>query len=251
MLGEILARLKRLSGTCDKPGCNKQIRSRKQCASHAKAWARRYDKDRCDWAGCEQILATDDWWQERYTGRRFKGQLKKIVGRRMGTGKDRRSYCRVHEVEHLRPSPAIEELNLRRAGAGLVQVGNCWIPQESIPRFGSGNDGAAKFQPENSNGKSDWAYHRVVWDLLMGGHSQQHELDHLTDCTSPACAAPFHLEPVLHSVNMERRKYRNQARKAGEPFTPNRCGPPINLDALSNQRVVDFAKKSGLALPLG
>nr|AER68055.1 hypothetical protein [Arthrobacter rhombi] len=232
---------------CSRVGCDLPARSRNYCATHARGWLRLYDGDRCDWSGCNEILAYDVWWQPRHLTGPSQGKLKKIDGRTMDTGQGRLSYCRWHEVEHLRPSPKIEALNRSRLGAGLVGQGDCWMPKESIP---SHKNGAAKFAPEGSNGVLEWAYHRAVWDLLMGGHRQRQELDHLTGCQGGArCAAPFHLQPVTHAENMSRRRFRNEAKKAGNPFTPNRCGPPLNLQAVGSMEVQVFAVEFELPLP--
>jgi len=114
-----VGRLKTLVERCDR-GCSAPVRSRIYCQSHYKAWQRKYDGDRCEWPGCSQIIAKDDWYQERHPKT---GKLKKIDGRTMDTGSGRLSYCRRHEVEHLRPSPAVEELNRARLGAGLEVEG--------------------------------------------------------------------------------------------------------------------------------
>lgn len=239
-----MGRTRALPDKCDR--CAKPARSRIYCATHARAWNRKYDQDRCHWEGCNIVVASDDWWQERYVSGRQAGMLKKIDGRTMDTGQGRRSYCRQHEVEHLRATPAIEQMNLTRLGAGLESQGQCWVPNKGFPKLGYGSG----FDPEGSNGKLQWPYHRAVWDLLMGGHAQRLELDHLTGCLAGAtCASPIHLQPVTHAVNMSRRKYRNEAKSARSPYTPNRCGPRLNRQALESPKVQAFALEYGLPLP--
>jgi hypothetical protein len=238
-----VGRLKTLVERCDR-GCSAPVRSRIYCQSHYKAWQRKYDGDRCQWPGCTEIIAKDDWYQERHPKT---GKLKKIDGRTMDTGSGRLSYCRRHEVEHLRPSPAVEELNRARLGAGLEVVGECWVPKASRPSL---KNNAATFDPEGSNGKVHWPYHRAVWDLLMEGHRQREELDHLTGCAVQArCANPAHVEPVTRIENVARRAARNAARKARKPYGRKTCGPPINWDAAEAPAVVAFAKAYGLPLP--
>ncbi|MGX5718356.1 hypothetical protein [Arthrobacter sp. MAHUQ-56] len=106
---------------------------------------------------------------------------------------------------------------------------------------------AVAFDPEGSNGKVHWPYHRAVWDLLMGGHGQRRELDHLTGCAvGPRCANPAHLQPVTRAENMARRRQRNLARKHRKPYGPRACGPAVNELALANPRVQEFAAEHGL-----
>jgi hypothetical protein len=239
-----LGRTRKLPDRCSRPDCTESCRSRVYCKTHAQAWRRKYQDDRCDWEGCTEIIATDDWEQERDSKN---GKLKKVEGRTMGTGTRRRSYCRRHEVEHLRPSPEIEQLNLARLGDGLEVQGECWVPKPSRPSL---KNNAATFDPEGSNGKAHWPYHRAVWDLLCGGHRQRLELDHLTGCAVQArCANPAHVQPVTRLENVARRVARDRARKARKPFSPRTCGPPINWGAAEASAVVAFAERFELPLP--
>lgn len=239
-----MARPKTISGTCSRPGCAEPIRSRIYCATHFEGWRRKYAKDRCDWPDCRTIVAKDEWHQER---RPKDGKLRKIDGRTMDTGSGRLGYCRRHEVEHLRASPEIEQLNLKRLGYGLEADRECWLPRLTLPSL---SNGAGTFDPEGSNGKLHWPYHRAVWDLLMGGHRQRQELDHLTECAVQArCANPAHMQPVTHLVNMARRKARNAARKGRKHYAPITCGPPINWEAARAPAVVAFAREFRLPLP--
>jgi hypothetical protein len=238
-----MARLKSIPEVCSRPDCMKRGRARIYCESHFKTWLRRYGGDRCDWPECEEIIATDAWDQPR----RKDGTLLKVDGRTMDTGSGRLALCRRHEVEHLRPSASIEKLNRDRLGADLEVKGECWVPKVSRPSL---NNNAATFDPEGSNGKVHWPYHRAVWDLLMGGHGQRRELDHLTGCAVQArCANPAHVEPVTRIENVARRAGRNAARKAGKPYGRKTCGPPINWDAAEAPAVVAFAREYGLPLP--
>lgn len=239
-----MGRLRKLPDTCARPFCEEPARSRIYCKTHAQAWRRKYQGDRCEWVGCAEIIATDDWYQPREPKT---GKLQKTDGRTMDTGAGRLSYCRRHEVEHLRPSSHVEELNVRRLGAGLDIDGECWVPKPHFPRL---KNGAATFDPEGSNGKVHWPYHRALWDMLCGGHRQREELDHLTGCKVQArCANPAHMQPVTHRENMARRAARNAARKAGKPYGPRTCGPPLNSDAAEAPAVVAFAERFGLPLP--
>lgn len=85
----------------------------------------------------------------------------------------------------------------------------------------------------------------------MGGHDQRMVLDHLTGCAEQSvCVNPEHLQPVTDKVNVERRKYRDEARKDGRPFTPNRCGPSVNKEAVMALPVQEFAQDYDLPLPV-
>lgn len=141
-----------------------------------------------------------------------------------------RFYCRQHEDLHLRVTAEAAELNLRRLGHNLTGDDNgCWL------WYLSRNDGGyGTFIPEGAN-VAEWLTHRVVWDLLIGGHKPGLELDHRT-CKRPNCANPLHLEPVTRSVNQRRK----------------RNGPEWNWsnpDYVNNLGVINFAQLYGL--PLG
>lgn len=137
-------------------------------------------------------------------------------------------YCRFHEVEHLRPTPEIQELNMARLGASIHAFNGRWLWTGSV----LGEYGA--FVPEGAN-QIAWMVHRVVWDLLMGGHRPRPELDH-DYCSRPACVNPAHMEPVKRGEN-EKRKRRT-----------TRGG--INARALATPEVVAFAERFGLPLNL-
>lgn len=179
--------------------------SRNMCPRHYKQWDRKYGHLRCHWPGCRQ--------HQDGGGRRMNGRF----------------YCRLHEVEHLRVTPEAERLNLLRLGTNLK--GNdkgCWL---WYVRNNSGNYGT--FVPEGAN-TAEWLTHRVVWDLLMGGHKPGLELDHRT-CKQPPCANPLHLEAVTRSVNQRRK----------------RQGPDVtwrNPEGLETQLVHTFATTFGLPI---
>jgi hypothetical protein len=139
-------------------------------------------------------------------------------------------YCRSHEDAHLRVTAEAELLNLARLGHHLVgDEHGCWL------WTGSTNDGGyGTFVPEGAN-TAKWFAHRVVWDLLLGGHKPRLELDHRT-CKRPPCGSPFHLEPVTKSIN--------QTRKRSSPEWGW-----ANPEAASNPNVSDFAKEHGLPVP--
>lgn len=140
-----------------------------------------------------------------------------------------RFYCRLHEVEHLRQTPEAERLNLLRLGTNLTADDKgCWLWYVSN---NTGNYGT--FVPEGAN-VAKWLTHRVMWDLLMGGHKPGLELDHRT-CKQPACANPLHLEAVTRSTNQRRK----------------RQGPEHswrNPEALASPIVRTFAATFGLPL---
>lgn len=198
---------------CEIEGCDKPAWSHQKCVAHLKAWQRKNAHLRCKWGKCTK----------------YQDEGK---GRRMGSGSGPNGklwYCRLHEVEHLRPTPEIEQINLQRLGALLVAEGECWIWQgpEGI------KDRYPKFLPEGA-GKVDWVAYRVLWDLLMGGHRHGYELDHCI-CKNPRCCSPAHLEPVSRGEN-ERRKKKPVRR--------------VNRTAVRTAAVIDFAQKHGLPLPV-
>lgn len=139
-------------------------------------------------------------------------------------------YCRRHEDAHLRVTAEAELLNLGRLGQYLSgDERGCWL------WTGSANDGGyGTFVPEGAN-TAKWIVHRVIWDLLVGGHKPRLELDHRT-CKRPGCGNPFHLEPVTKSVNQKRKRNSPEWGWA-------------NPEAVSNPRVSQFAEEHGLPVP--
>lgn len=67
-------------------------------------------------------------------------------------------------------------------------------------------------------GKTTRVAHRVVYELLVNAVPDGLELDHL--CRNRACVNPAHLEPVSHSVNVQRAEKPKSAShcKRGHPF---------------------------------
>lgn len=192
---------------CVERECDKPANTDHRCWMHHKRRQRKTDHLRCGWPGCDAHQSTK--------------------GRRMGSGRDKIFLCRLHEVEHLRPTADVKEMNLARLGAYLKADGDCWI--------WTGRVNGGKYPvlvPEGAN-KKDWLAHRVVWDLLLGGHRPKLELDHCYGCKR-LCCNPAHLEPVTRGEN-ERRK-RNPKRK-------------INKNAAVASAVVEFAERFALPLP--
>ena len=198
----------RTQNKCKIRGCGKPAKSRNMCGTHHQQWNRAVGHLRCEWPGCRNHQEGG--------------------GRRMRWNGVTRFYCRVHEVEHLRPTPDIEALNIARLGAGIVAYQGCWI---WIGGVNSSHYGT--LVPEGGN-HVEWLAHRVVWNLLMGGHRPWLELDHRT-CKQRACVNPLHLEPVTRSEN-ERRKH----------------GPAdrvwINQAAAESSCVREFAQAYGLPI---
>lgn len=141
-------------------------------------------------------------------------------------------FCRLHEVEHLRWTDDMEQANLSRLAAKITPLGGCWIA--SGPVMGKKGEYVG-FIPEGAN-KVLWAFHRVLWNLLMDGHKPAHELDHMPKNCNPACCNPSHLEPVKRGENEKRKRARR--------------GPSINWAAAEAPAVVAFAQEYNLPLPV-
>ncbi len=207
----------KIIGVCKEAGCTVPSKKRGRCQQHYDKWYSLYGHLRCKWEKCKNHQEDG--------------------GRRMGAGRNKKFYCRVHEVEHLRPTPQIEAVNLARLAEKITPYGECWIASgQTMGR----NDKYVGFVPEGAD-KAAWLFHRVVWDLLMGGHKIKHELDHIridrrrrNDC-DPSCCNPAHLEPVLRGENERRKK-----NPAGQ----------VNWKAAQTQSVIDFAQKYGFPLPV-
>lgn len=176
------------------------------CWTHYRRWERAYGHLRCHWPGCR--VHQDDG------ARRMNGVL----------------YCRKHEHAHLQITPQALELNMRRLGSGIRASDNsCWLWQ------GKTNDGGyGLLVPEGAN-TAEWYAHRVSWNLLMGGHAPNRQLDHRT-CKRRDCVNPLHLEPVTAEVNQRRKR-----------------NPPewawINSSAAVSPAVHAFAARHGLPIP--
>lgn len=199
-------------GQCKERGCKEIAVKRLRCQPHYDNWYYHNKNLRCAWDGCRAFQ--DDG------------------GRRMKHGNRVLFFCRLHEVEHLRWTPEIEQANLVRLAAKITPLNGCWIA--SGPVMGKKGEYVA-FIPEGAN-TAQWAFHRVLWNLLMGGHKPGYELDHMPKNCNPACCNPAHLEPV--------RRGENEKRKRG------RRGPSINWAAVEVPAVVAFAQKHGLPLPV-
>lgn len=187
--------------------CLEAATRRDLCPPHYHRWYDRNRHWRCQWQGCRQFKADG--------------------GRSMARNGKKRFYCRLHEVEHLRPTPDIEEMNLARLGQSIFAFNDCWLWTGSV----HGLYGA--FVPEGAN-QVAWMAHRVVWDLLMSGHRPRLELDH-DYCRTPACVNPAHLEPVKRGENEKRKRKGRKGR--------------INWRAAQTPKVVAFAERFGLPLP--
>lgn len=195
-------------GRCKKRGCAEIATRRELCAPHYFEWYAKNKHLRCQWDGCRAFQADG--------------------GRRMKHGNRVLFYCREHEVEHLRWSADVQELNLRRLGESLSAEGDCWVWQgkENVA------DRYPLFMPEGANNVY-WVAYRVLWNLTLGGHEPRHELDHCM-CGNPRCCSPAHLEPVSRSEN-ERRKRKPSRR--------------VNWEAVENPAVIAFAERFALPLP--
>lgn len=184
---------------------------RQHCRPHYDAWYYKNKNLRCAWEGCTAFQADG--------------------GRRMKHGNKVLFFCRIHEVEHLRWTPEVEQANLARLAAKITPIKGCWIA--SGPVMGKKGEYVG-FIPEGAN-TAAWPFHRVLWNLLMGGHRPGFELDHMPADCSTACCNPAHLEPVKRSEN-EKRKHRKRSDR-------------INHDAASTPSVRSFATSHGLPLP--
>lgn len=207
----------KIIGVCKEADCDAPRVKRDRCQRHYDSWNYRYGHLRCMWEKCKNHQEDG--------------------GRRMGTGPSKKFYCRLHEVEHLRATPEIEAINLTRLAARITAHGECWIASGKV----MGKNGKyVGFVPEGAD-KAEWIFHRVVWDLLMGGHKPKYELDHLRiggkvrNGCDPACCNPAHLEPVLRGENERRKK---------------KAAGLVNWKAAETPAVIDFAHKHGLPLPV-
>ena len=207
----------KIIGVCKEADCTAARVKKDRCQKHYDQWRYKYGHLRCMWEKCKNHQEDG--------------------GRRMGAGRNKKFYCRLHEVEHLRSTPEIEAINLKRLAEKITPYGECWIASgKAMGR----NDKYVGFAPEGAD-QADWLFHRVLWDLLMGGHKPKYELDHIridrtrrNDC-DPSCCNPAHLEPVLRGENERRKKS-----GAGQ----------VNWTAAQTPAVIDFAQKYGLPLPI-
>lgn len=187
--------------------CVEEATRRDLCPLHYSRWYDRNRHWRCQWEGCKQFKVDG--------------------GRSMARQGKKRFYCRLHEVQHLRPTPEIEEINLVRLGSSILPFRGCWLWTGPV----QGEYGA--FVPEGAN-QVAWMAHRVIWDLLMGGHRPRLELDHAF-CRTPACVNPAHMEPVKRGENEKRKRKISKGK--------------INWRAAEADEVADFALRFRLPLP--
>lgn len=223
-------------GVCKIEECSKRAHARSMCSTHYKQQYTRNQKQVCNFPDCRNTLA------ERQ-------------GRRAVNTKYRR-LCREHEhlhlVEHRNPelSHDVERLNRQRLVNGITVspelFGTCWVFQGA----GVSKSGYPTMRTHLS-AESQWLAHRVAWGLLMGGHKQRQQLDHLSGCNvGPGCANVTHLEPVSTSEN-NRRKFARARVEAGlQPHRVKECGAMFNRQALENPKVQAFALEYGLPLPV-
>lgn len=222
------------SGECSVQGCTKQAHARTMCPAHVKSWQRKnLDKQRCEFDGCRNHLADNN-------------------GRR-GINSKYRRLCRAHEYLHLTEhkdpaqSAAMEQDNRERLIRGMTLKGTCWIYDGP-----AGKDPKGKYPVMLTylSGDKAWIAHRVAWGLLMGGHGQKQNLDHLCGCEVKAgCVNPAHLEPVSKATNNRREAARHRVQRGEQPHRVKECGPLYNLEALRNPKVIAFAEQYGLPLP--
>lgn len=128
---------------------------------------------------------------------------------------------------------------------GIHVEGKCWI----FTGTSLSVSGYPLMYTHNS-ANVEWLAHRVAWDLLMHGHKPRRELDHLTACRGKGCVNPAHMEPVTATINQRRRVARKLWREDGETYRVKECGPRINREAARNPRVIWFATKYDLPLPV-
>lgn len=216
------------AGPCAKPKCQEPAHARKLCARHYRQRERSSGNKRCQFEECRNHQ--DD-------------------GMRRGAG---RRLCREHEHLHLIEHPkdpsrnaAVEQSNMDMLAAGIKVEGKCWVfTGQSISPSGY------PLMFTHNSGGVQWLAHRVAWDLLMGGHKPRRELDHLTACRGAGCVNPAHMDPVTATINQRRRVARRRWREDGEPYRVKECGPRVNREAAQNPRVVWFADRYGLPLPV-
>lgn len=189
---------------------------------------------RCKERACGELAVKRQFCQGHYDVWYYKNKdlrcgFQSDGGRRMKHDNKVLFLCRKHEVEHLRWTDEIEQTNLARLAAKITPLRGCWIA--SVPVMGKKGEYVG-FLPEGAN-TAVWAFHRVLWNLLMGGHKPGFELDHMPDDCSTACCNPAHLEPVKRAENEKRKR-----------------SATVNQLALENPLVQSFAQQLGLPLPV-
>ncbi|MGP9527095.1 hypothetical protein [Glutamicibacter sp. AOP5-A2-18] len=125
------------------------------------------------------------------------------------------------------------------------KFGSCWVYDN-----GQQTNSGYPYMFTYLGGQSKWLAHRVAWGLLMGGHGQRQQLDHLCGCiVGPGCVSPVHLEPVSVPENNRRKFARQKVVEGLQPHRVKECGRPFNREALGSPKVQQFAKAYGLPLP--
>lgn len=101
-------------------------------------------------------------------------------------------------------------------------MGDCWEWTGHLHRLGYG-----QFAPSHGVNVSA---HKFAYEALVGAVPDGLELDHL--CRNRGCVNPDHLEPVTHSLNVQRawwnRSRTNPSCRRGHPFTPENTGRQKN-----------------------
>ena len=86
--------------------------------------------------------------------------------------------------------------------------------------------------------------HRLVWETLVGPIPEDKNLDHL--CRNPPCCNPDHLEPVTHTVNVQRgvSHNRNKTRctKYGHPLS----GDNLYVNTVTGSRQCRACQKENI-----
>ncbi|PRB76891.1 hypothetical protein CQ012_07780 [Arthrobacter sp. MYb214] len=130
--------------------------------------------------------------------------------------------------------------------AGITVQGTCWVYEGSAGANPSGYPWMYTYLSADAT----WLAHRVAWGLLMGGHKQREQLDHLTGCeVGPGCASPCHLQPVSKTLHGRRRARRNMWRRGEVELTVKGTGPWFNREAIESPSVQQFAREYGLPIP--
>lgn len=172
---------------------------------------------------------------------------------RRGWNSRYRKLCREHEHLHLTSghkdptqNELMEQENRERLARGITVRGDCWIYEGPAGLSLSGYPQMYTYLSANVT----WLAHRVAWGLLMGGHKQREELDHLTGCsTGPGCVSPCHLQPISKAANGRRRTARRAWRRGEVELTIKGTGPWVNVEAINSPKVQAFAKEYGLPIP--
>lgn len=230
----------RNDGNCKIKECLKHAHAAGLCPAHYNQQRRRNLNQLCDFPDCKNSLAQ--------VGNR------RPVGRRSFRTKYRR-LCRLHEhlhlIEHRDPaqSASLEQANRHRVANGITtdaeRYGTCWV-------YGDTRTAGETYPLMRTELSADvqWLAHRVTWGLLMGGHKQRQQLDHLCGCIVGAgCISPVHLEPVSAPENQRRKHARQRVANGLQSHRVKECGHTFNREALESPKVKAFAEQYDLPLP--